>query len=71
MGSGTARHSLGPSLAKFGLVVSEKMSKVDISSNWVVINSIEQKKMLKQDLKHWYGFFISVLLKKINKTEFA
>ena len=43
MGSGTARHSLGPSLAKIGLVVSEKMLKVDIASNWVVKNSIEQK----------------------------
>jgi hypothetical protein len=31
MGSETAR--LGPSLAKIGLVVSEKMSEVDIASN--------------------------------------
>jgi len=40
MGSETAR--LGPSLAKIGLVVSEKMSEVDIASNWVVKISIEQ-----------------------------
>jgi hypothetical protein len=39
MGSETAR--LGPSLAKIGLVVSEKMSEVDIASNWVVKISIE------------------------------